>query len=267
MMDTVVNLEELKAAVIADESRFQNACSAWVYRYIGECVSSLMYDVGQNLEQCSNIFDFDYEEATSWFQSRDWESAVEEFIRRDADYTQLEEIADKVGYWADICEEVGVSISAWEALKEKLEQLISLLEDEQGEHEEDSKEWDSIQENLDQLQAEFDAIDSFEDWVRQQDKDEDLREAIIDAITNDSEYQEVGEEMELDPDYDEVYEHWTIPEGFTARLLRQHGQVVFDFGGLTIWGRMTTGQSISMDGVIRRIVAEEDADHWVWKEA
>lgn len=242
-----------KSDIISDEILFQRACSAWVHRYIGECVSSLMYDVGQNLEQCSQIFDFDYEEAMGWFQRPDWETAVDDFILRDADYDQLEDIAGRVGWWDDICEKVGVSPSSWEAEKDSLETRIAELDED-----------DSREEVRDNLQTHLDKIDSFEDWVKLHDKDEDLRHAIIAEIN--SEYEEIGQEYDLEPTYDEVYEHWTIPEGFIANELKEHGQVVFDFGGLTIWGRMTTGQSISMDGVIRCIVKGLDKDHWVWRE-
>lgn len=66
-----------KNEIIADESSFQRVCGAYVRRHIGPCVSSLMYDVGRNLEECSHIFDFDYDEAIGWFQVPDYETAVD----------------------------------------------------------------------------------------------------------------------------------------------------------------------------------------------
>ena len=252
-----------KSDILADESLFQRACGAWVGRYIGECVSSLMYDVGRNLEECSRIFDFDYEEAMGWFQAQDWETAVDDFILRNADYDDLENIAGKVGWWDDICEEAGVPVSEWQYYRDKLEARIAELDDDIAASGEESE----VDEELrDYLQAELDDIETFEAWVKLKDKDEDLRHAIIDKISSDDEYREIGNEYDLGTGYNEIYEYWTIPEGFTARELREHGQVVFDFGGLTIWGRMTTGQSISMDGVIRRIVKELDEDHWIWRD-
>lgn len=226
-----------KQEIINDEILFQRACGLWVERNIGQCVSSLMYDVGRNLEECSRIFDFDYDEAIGWFQREDFESVVDSFID-DADLDDLETIADMVGYWSDVVGDIPTAIE---------------VEDEDGtetwvipslgicETDEDDANQGALVFHLDQIRTKVKAL-----------------------ITNDSEYTEIGRLFNLDPDYNEVYEHWTIPEGWTANDLRDHGQVVFDFGGLTIWGRMTTGQSISIDGVIRNIVRELDEDHWIW---
>lgn len=49
-----------------------------------------------------------------------------------------------------------------------------------------------------------------------------------------------------------VYEHWAVT-GWFADKLRDHGEPVAEIGGLNVWGRGTTGQSISCDGVILRI--------------
>ena len=251
---------------VINENAFQTVCNAWVYRYIGQCVSSLMYDIGRNLEECSRIFDFDYDEAMGWFQSEDWESVVDDFIIRNADFDELEQIAEMVGYWSDVCEEVGCSVSTWEALKDALERRIAELEDEIDACEEDSDQQDILEDQKSDLQSEYDEIESFEDYVKKLDKEEDLRHAIAALITNADEYREVGQEFNLDPCYDEIYEHW-LCDTYTGNVLKAYGQTVFEFGNLTIWGRMTTGQSISIDGVIRRIVKELDADHWVWGEA
>ena len=192
-----------KAEVLADTRLMQEACSKWVYRNIGTCVSSLMYDVGQNLEACSKIFDFDFDEAMGWFVRDDWEEPVNYFID-NADLDDLESIADSTsGSWAGVLAE-----------------------------------------------CEGEGIDT-------------LREKVKELVTD---HEEVAREYGLDPDQDEVYEHWTIPEGWTARYLQAQGEVVFDFGGMRIWGRMTTGQSISMDGVIRNIVKDLDEAHWIWSD-
>ena len=90
-----------KQEIIKDETLFQRACGFWVERNIGQCVSSLMYDVGRNLEECSRIFDFDYDEAIGWFQSEDYSEVVSDFID-DADLDDLETIADMVEDWDGI---------------------------------------------------------------------------------------------------------------------------------------------------------------------
>lgn len=68
-------------------------------------------------------------------------------------------------------------------------------------------------------------------------------------------YEEFCSDMRLDPDRNEVYEHWIVSSWF-ARKLREKGHPVGELLGLTIWGRGTTGQSISMDGSILEIARD-----------
>ena len=211
-----------KQEIIQDETLFQRACGLWVERNIGQCVSSLMYDVGRNLEECSRIFDFDYDEAFGWFQKEDYESVVDIFID-DADLNDLETIADMVGDWEGAVYSVlGMSPEEYAA--------------------EETSEDDQT-EDLKALRAKVKAL-----------------------ITNDSEYAEIGRHFNLDPDYDEVYEHWIVNSSWAADDRRAYGQIVFEFGGLTIFGRCTTGQSMSLDGWTRRLMRDLPEDHWIWSE-
>lgn len=58
---------------------------------------------------------------------------------------------------------------------------------------------------------------------------------------------------DLEPYQREVYEHWVVTEWF-GRELEAHGEKVdFDFAGLTVWARTTTGQAIYTDSVIAEI--------------
>ena len=209
-----------KQEIIKDETLFQRACGFWVERNIGQCVSSLMYDVGRNLEECSRIFDFDYDEAIGWFQSEDYSEVVSDFID-DADLDDLETIADMVEDWDGIVYSVlGMSPEEYAA-------------------EETSEE------------------DQTEDLKA-------LRTKVKALITIDSEYAEIGRHFDLDPDYDEVYEHWIVNSSWAADDLRAYGQIVFEFGGLTIFGRCATGQSLSLDGWGRRLMRDLPDDHWIW---
>jgi len=209
-----------KQEIIKDETLFQRACGFWVERNIGQCVSSLMYDVGRNLEECSRIFDFDYDEAIGWFQSEDYSEVVSDFID-DADLDDLETIADMVEDWDGIVYSVlGMSPEEYAA-------------------EETSEE------------------DQTEDLKA-------LRTKVKALITNDSEYAEIGRHFDLDPDYNEVYEHYIVNSSWAADDLRAYGQIVFEFGGLTIFGRCATGQSLSLDGWVRRLMRDLPDDHWIW---
>lgn len=235
-----------KSEILADEGRFQRACSIWVSRYIGSCVSSLMYDVGQNLEECSRIFDFDYDEAIGWFQRDDWEEPVLDFIN-DAGLEDLETIADMVGYWDDVLDEAGVP-------------KIHYSENDDEEYR--NEEWRFF---ADGVEHAFDDEEEAIEAARMSVIDS-IREKIKGLIESDDEFREIANHFDLDPNTWEIYEHWTIKEGYIARLLQQHSQVVFDFGGMCIWARGATGQSISMDYVIRQIVRELDESHWIWGE-
>jgi hypothetical protein len=53
----------------------------------------------------------------------------------------------------------------------------------------------------------------------------------------------------------EAYEHWIV-SNWLGRKLTERGYTVREVLGLTIWARGTTGQSISMDGVINEIYRE-----------
>jgi hypothetical protein len=57
----------------------------------------------------------------------------------------------------------------------------------------------------------------------------------------------------LEPEYHEIYEHWIVSDWLADKLLDRGETVVKDFMGLTVWGRCTTGQAISMDSVIQDI--------------
>ena len=75
---------------------------------------------------------------------------------------------------------------------------------------------------------------------------------------NEDEIQQMISVLDVDtaddpePQYDEVYEHWAVSDWF-ARKLKDQGETVVEFADFNVWCRMTTGQAIYMDSVIRRI--------------
>lgn len=83
--------------------------------------------------------------------------------------------------------------------------------------------------------------------------DEDLAGSALAAAEED--YEWVCNEYRLEPEYGEIYEHWIV-SNWLGRKLTEHGQVVEEFMGMTIWGRQTTGQMISIDWVIEQICKE-----------
>jgi len=78
---------------------------------------------------------------------------------------------------------------------------------------------------------------------------------LLQHLKDADEWQKFASDHNLDPHYIEVYEHWVVSDWFAARL-KEKGQVIGDLGNLTIWGRTTTGQMISMDWVVQQIHKE-----------
>ncbi len=156
----------------------------------------------------------------------------------DADLDDLETIADMVGYWSDVIGDIptAVEIDGSDGQSEYVIESLGIR---------DLDEYDANQEALglciDQIRTKVKAL-----------------------ITNDAEYTEIGRHFNLDPDYNEVYEHYIVNSSWAADDLRAYGQIVFEFGGLTIFGRCTTGQSMSIDGWTRRLMRDLPEDHWIW---
>lgn len=212
-----------------------------VEREVYYCVSSLMYGIAQIMWECKNFKDAfgEYpDDLLALYQQDDWEAPGRYFIEEDADLSQLEEIADKYGYWSDVLEESNVPIvEEFERNEDTLYVVAGKLETEYDD-EDDARDA---------------AIDSVLPAIREK------VAALVDAEA--CGWQEVCDEYDLDPEIREVYEHWLV-SGWLARKLEAKGEVVGEFAGLTIWGRCTTGQSIYMDGVIETITAETYPEEW-----
>ena len=297
-------LEQRKQDIIADSRRMQSACGKLVERGVIHCASSMMYNVGQNLEDACKIFDLDYDEAIGWFQRDDYEEPVEEFIRNDADLDQLEEIADKVGYWSDVLESIGYDTTEPPQKPCNIDMVCQDCFDVMEIPEQHPDMADKRYAELCALTGEFQAQGEYgihycgeehddefsiarcaccgstlggarfgyasdtEDIDLEDwltpDKDSELREAIIKLITSDDEYREIGQEYDIEPYQHECFEHWIVDSWFAARL-REHGQIVFDFCDFTIWGRCTTGQAILLDYVVQQIAKEQLAYSYIWE--
>lgn len=82
---------------------------------------------------------------------------------------------------------------------------------------------------------------------------EALRQLALEFVEGEHEgWKTFCDEMNLDPERLEVYEHWIVT-GWLAGKLTDKGHVVAEILGMTIWGRPTTGQAISMDSVMLEI--------------
>ncbi|MEK7950444.1 hypothetical protein [Luteolibacter soli] len=68
-------------------------------------------------------------------------------------------------------------------------------------------------------------------------------------------WEDLCSDESIDPSESEVFEHWIV-SSWAKRTLANHGERVGDIEGMTVWGRCTTGQSISLDRVWHEIAAE-----------
>jgi hypothetical protein len=65
-------------------------------------------------------------------------------------------------------------------------------------------------------------------------------------------YNEFADDEGIEGDPVEIFEYYIVTEWF-GRKLKEYGEIVEDFFGLTVWGRQCSGQAILLDGVIDRI--------------
>lgn len=107
------------------------------------------------------------------------------------------------------------------------------------------------------VRAEHDSLPvDLEDWLKANEgKIEVLRQAVIVLCELERDWENLALELDVEPTYDEVYEHWIVT-GFLGRRLQQEGHTVRNVCGLTIWGRGCTGQSIALDYVIQKIAVD-----------
>lgn len=226
------------------EGTRQDLCTRLVQREVYHCASSLMSGIAEIMHDVDwrkfrDAFCADQDEVQNLFSRPDYEEAARQHIMDDADVEQLESIADEHGYWRDV-------------LDGCLPNIYQTEPDEDGD-----TQWGFVGCESDSYADEDDAREAAIEHVLPA-----IRQAVWDLVsTSPNNFQEVCDENSLDPDMMEVYEHWIVSDWF-ARKLSEKGEITGDFAGLTIWGRCCTGQSISMDGVIREIAAELWPEEW-----
>jgi hypothetical protein len=65
---------------------------------------------------------------------------------------------------------------------------------------------------------------------------------------------ELCEDQGIEPREREVFEHWSVSSWLASQLEKHGEKVARNWYGHNVWARTTTGQSISIDGVIESIV-------------
>jgi hypothetical protein len=230
------------------------------------------------------------------FTKDDWETPGDWFIMEDADLADLEKIANEYGDFDELLKALGVPDSIalpthWvcsdcilplvnddytAAPEDKVDELESAVQSFDGgeylgeEYDEEfsNRTCDCCGTSLAGERFAFsDGTDTTEDaddrinWAVENRDDgihikRNLRRLVAELVDgDDGGWEWVGREFNLDADQTEAYEHWIV-SGWLAGKLEERGHITGEFAGLTIWGRCTTGQAISMDGVIKEIAAE-----------
>lgn len=199
-----------------DESELQRKASALVDREVYCCVSWMLKMILQ--VGCGYL---DPDDLDLPFDEADVTEALAQL--RSAEIEVPLDLREKYGEWytVDASREDEIR-EEWEEAQEAAEARISEFEDE-IEDVEDGDSFDVLQ----ALQAELEAAQA------ERDAYDDLL-----AELDDIEYEER-----------EVYEVWIV-SGWLANQLRDQGEAVVHGN---FWLRCTTGQAVSMDGVIRMI--------------
>lgn len=111
---------------------------------------------------------------------------------------------------------------------------------------------DELCEMADEIGADYEPAETNDDGDEIEGTGTD-KPGLIASIQSEIDYAEqVCSEARLDTDYREAYEHWAV-SGWLASKLAERGEMIGEICGITVWGRCTTGQSISIDGVILQI--------------
>jgi hypothetical protein len=76
------------------------------------------------------------------------------------------------------------------------------------------------------------------------------QEAIAAYVMGIIDLDQYGQDNDLDPEYEQAYEFWSVSDHFIA-MLQDSEQCSSDILGLSVWARYCTGQSICLDCTIQ----------------
>lgn len=206
------------------------------------CVSSLIHGLGQiihdlNHDQTQRL-GVDSDELMELMETVDYEEPVTNWID-DADLSDLESMAaGQRGFEDPDLDDESIAQAVIDGKYLDLNDVLI-------EHGRQGQQIDA--ETLATLM--FPDSD-YGDEFREKSKTEILRAALKAYGEEDSDnWRSMADDMRIEPDRSEVYEHWIV-SNWLGRKLTEQGHTVREIFNMTIWGRPTTGQAISMDGVI-----------------
>lgn len=239
---------------------YQEAAQTMVRNEVIYCASSLIYELAQKEEYIDDLIDLcqtvDHEAPVDYYLSSVADSSEKadflEYMNIDVPTMQLTIATDEHGerwnfqtgdnsytggayglpHWAVV--EVAYDTEPEELASDVIDQLAELIDSSNLPCQKDVEDF---------------ITDSISDWVEVV---EDLIEEAVNnwTVSDEADYQDAADYLNIDPEYNEVYEHWIVSDWLADRLEEKGEAVNKDFMGLTLWGRCTTGQAIAMDRVI-----------------
>lgn len=225
--------------------------SRLVNREVGACASQLMSVLYEATNYPLETLHLEEDDIRDLLATKDYESPVTERLA-EADVFDLENAVEFVEHdWDEFLVENGFPTN--DMLEEAVDALWSkLLELEDIEDPTPEQEAECAR-----VRAEHDSLPGdLEDWLgANEGKLEVLRQAVIDLCEKADDWENLAQELGVEPDYDEVCQHWIVSD-FLGRKLEAQGETVRTVLGLTIWGRGCAGQAIAMDYVIHKIAVD-----------
>lgn len=268
------------------ETEFQWACGKLVDREVYCCLSILISDLRDLMQNVSyevqRNLSIDEETLNELCYSIDYEDAIDAWLNEGP--TNVTKAVDNLGYLDDLLVELKLRPSdeklvhycdVWDVFEKVTQRDIDTAEDPEllrvGEFyfadpilRQSYPEIEGLLANDTEAQAY-----AIQQWTKDGDALDYLDEEDLDKVRAWCK-QQIGDEAEAfccemcieTSEYEsEVYEQWAVSD-WLAYQLKKRGYRVVEIGNLYIWGRGTTGQSISIDGVIRQIVRETGYGGW-----
>ena len=243
------------------DSNKQDIASRWIKDHVNCNVNQVMELLAQNEDH------IDYDSYREVAEQQDYQYAVEsdlndktideliEIIEEhdlgdDVDYVQV----FKDNYLADLIENTSNTnftiAQAYHAIEITFLSPCNKEEEEYTIEEIEKELITFFMSNLDNIT--FDDLDTcitdlginFDGYLKAYQSD------LSDLISKHIDDDQYGQDNDLDPEYNEAYEFWSVSDHFVA-MLQDNEECSNDILGLSVWARYCTGQSICLDRAIQ----------------
>lgn len=246
--DSVKTWEQL------NDSEKQDIASNWIADHVYCNVNQVMELLAQNDDHC------DFDEYQSIAEYPDYEEVSINHIR-DLTIDELLEVADDIDvhscaiqlfvdkYLTDLIENTNNTNFSVQDAYHELD--VTFLQDMKVNYEyaQDEIEKELVtyfKNNVDSMS--FDDLDTcvtnlginFDGYLKA------YQIELSDLVINNIDLDEYGQENNLDPEYQQAYEFWSVSDHFIA-MLEDSSQCSNDILGLSVWARYCTGQAICLD--------------------